>query len=166
MSERKRVRIITDGACLGNPGPGGWAAILRYNGHLKELYGSCPHTTNNRMELAAAIEGLRALREPCEIELTTDSEYLKNGITSWIKGWKRNGWMTSNKKPVMNRDLWMALDGLVARHQIEWRWTKGHASDEENNRADELASLAAREQASSGGWRPDPAMPRYDLVSP
>lgn len=166
MPERKRVRIITDGACLGNPGPGGWAAILRYNGHLKELYGACQHTTNNRMELAAAIEGLRALRESCEVELTTDSEYLKNGITSWIKGWKRNGWMTSNKKPVMNRDLWMALDGLVAQHQIEWRWTKGHASDEENNRADELASRAAHDQTSSRGWRPDPALPRYDLVSP
>jgi ribonuclease HI len=161
----KRVRIITDGACSGNPGPGGWAAILRFGPHTKEVFGYSPHTTNNRMELAAAIEGLRALKEACEVEITTDSEYLKNGITSWINGWKRNGWITSAKKPVMNRELWIALDALASKHSAEWRWTKGHASDEENNRADELAARAAREQIASQGWRPDPALPRYDLNS-
>ena len=106
----KKVQLITDGACLGNPGPGGWAAILRYNEHKKEMWGSEPHTTNNRMELRAAIEGLRALREDCEVEVVTDSEYLKNGITTWIHGWKRKGWMTAAKKPVVNQDLWKALD--------------------------------------------------------
>lgn len=161
----KRVRIITDGACLGNPGPGGWAAILRFGPHTKELFGFARHTTNNRMEIAAAIEGLRALREPCQVELTTDSEYLKNGITSWIVNWKRNGWMTTARKPVINRELWMALDDLAAKHQVEWRWTRGHANDPENERADELASRAARERASSRGWQPDPALPRYDLNS-
>jgi ribonuclease HI len=161
----KRVRIITDGACSGNPGPGGWAAILRFGPHKKELFGCSPHTTNNRMELAAAIEGLRALKEACEVEITTDSEYLKNGITSWINGWKRNGWMTSAKKPVMNRELWIALDALAIKHKAEWRWTRGHASDEENNRADELATRAAREQIASDGWRPDPVLSRYDLNS-
>ncbi len=157
------VRIITDGACLGNPGPGGWAAILKAGPHKKELYGSCRHTTNNRMELAAAIEGLRALNRTCEVELTTDSEYLKNGITSWIKGWKRNGWMTSQKRPVVNRDLWTALDTLAQQHTIQWRWTKGHADDEENNRADELASTAARDQISSPGWKPANGSPCYEL---
>lgn len=166
MPEQKRVRIITDGACLGNPGPGGWAAILRYGNHKKEIFGCSPHTTNNRMELAAAIEALRALKEPCAVELTTDSEYLKNGITAWISGWKRNGWVTKAKTPVMNRDLWAALDQLATKHNVQWRWTKGHANDEENNRADELASRAAREQVASRGWQPDPALPRYDLVSP
>ncbi len=161
----KRVRLITDGACLGNPGPGGWAAILRYNSHTKEIFGSSRHTTNNRMEIAAAIEGLRALRESCEVEITTDSEYLKNGITSWINGWKRNGWMTKAKTPVVNRDLWMTLDALATKHKAEWRWTRGHADDPENNRADELASRAARDQIFSPGWRPDPALPRYDLNS-
>jgi ribonuclease HI len=161
----KRVRVITDGACLGNPGPGGWAAILRFGPHRKEVFGYSPHTTNNRMELAAAIEGLRALTEPCEVEITTDSEYLKNGMTSWIHGWKRNGWLTSTKKPVMNRELWMALDQMASKHKTEWRWTKGHATDEDNIRADELAARAAREQIASEGWRPDPAVPRYDLNS-
>jgi ribonuclease HI len=146
----KKVRVITDGACLGNPGPGGWAAILRYNEHKKELWGSEPHTTNNRMELRAAIEALRALKERCEAEVVTDSEYLKNGITGWIQGWKRNGWMTKAKKPVVNQDLWQALDEQVARHQTTWTWTKGHASHADNNRCDELASRAAREQSKSG----------------
>ena len=145
----KKVRIITDGACSGNPGPGGWAAILRYNEHKKELYGFSPHTTNNRMELTAAIEGLRAIKEPCEVEVVTDSEYLKNGITQWITAWKKRGWMTSQKKPVINRDLWESLDVQAARHQTKWSWTKGHASHDDNNRADELASLAAREQCAS-----------------
>jgi ribonuclease HI len=142
----KRVQLITDGACIGNPGPGGWACILRSGEKTKELFGSEPHTTNNRMEITAAIEGLRALREPCEVEVVTDSEYLKNGITTWIKGWKRNGWKTAAKKPVVNQDLWMALDDLVDKHKMLWTWTKGHADHEDNNRCDELATGAAREQ--------------------
>jgi ribonuclease HI len=142
----KQVQLITDGACLGNPGPGGWASILRHGDKARELSGSAPLTTNNRMELTAAIEGLRALRETCDVEVVTDSEYLKNGITSWIHGWKRNGWKTASKKPVMNQDLWQELDDLVAKHKVRWTWTKGHASHQDNNRADELATRAAREQ--------------------
>ncbi len=142
----KQIQLITDGACLGNPGPGGWASILRYSGHKRELCGSSPQTTNNRMELTAAIEGLRALKEPCDVEVVTDSEYLKNGITQWIHGWKRNGWRTSAKKPVVNQDLWMELDELVSKHKTRWTWTKGHADHEDNNRCDELATQAAREQ--------------------
>lgn len=145
----KKVKLITDGSCLGNPGPGGWAAILRYNAHKREIFGSAPRTTNNRMELTAAIEGLRALTERCEVEVVTDSEYLKNGITQWVAGWKRKGWMTSQKKPVVNRDLWEDLDALAARHDTRWSWTKGHASHEDNNRCDELAQRAAREQIHS-----------------
>ncbi|HLK64810.1 MAG TPA: ribonuclease HI [Bryobacteraceae bacterium] len=145
----KKVQLITDGACLGNPGPGGWAAILRYKDQKKELYGSEPHTTNNRMELRAAIEGLGALTEKCEVEVVTDSEYVKNGITTWISGWKRKGWMTKANKPVLNQDLWKALDEQVTRHQMSWTWTKGHANHTDNNRCDELASKAAREQSSS-----------------
>jgi len=143
----KTIQIFTDGACLGNPGPGGWACILRHNENSKELFGSVPHTTNNRMELTAAIEGLRALQERCDVELTTDSEYLKNGITTWIHGWKRNGWKTAAKKPVVNQDLWEQLDALAAKHQIRWAWTKGHADHPDNNRCDELATAAARSQA-------------------
>jgi ribonuclease HI len=145
----KRVQLITDGACLGNPGPGGWAAILRYNEHKKELWGSEPHTTNNRMEISAAIEGLRALKEGCEVEVVTDSEYLKNGITNWIHGWKRRGWTTASKQPVVNQDLWKTLDEEVNRHRTTWTWTKGHASHADNNRCDELATRAAREQSRS-----------------
>jgi ribonuclease HI len=142
----KHVQLITDGACLGNPGPGGWACLLRYNHHKRELVGSEPHTTNNRMELTAVIEGLKAVREPCETEVVTDSQYVKNGITQWIHGWKRNGWKTSSKKPVQNQDLWEELDEQVSRHHVHWTWTKGHADHEDNNRADELATQAAREQ--------------------
>ena len=142
----KEVQLITDGACLGNPGPGGWASILRYNHHKRELSGSEPHTTNNRMELTAVIQGLKALREDCQVEVITDSEYVKNGITKWIHGWKRNGWRTSAKKPVMTQDLWEELDREVTRHKIHWTWTKGHADHEDNNRADELAAQAARDQ--------------------
>lgn len=142
----KKVQLITDGACIGNPGPGGWASILRYGGHKREIFGSEPHTTNNRMELAAAVEGLRALKEPCDVEVVTDSQYVKNGITKWIHGWKRNGWKTASKVPVMNQDLWTDLDQQVTRHRTHWVWTKGHASHEDNNRCDELANLAAREQ--------------------
>ena len=145
----KKVQAITDGSCLGNPGPGGWACILRYGAHHKEMWGSEPHTTNNRMELRAAIEGLRALKEGCEVEVVTDSEYLKNGITTWIHGWKRRGWMTAAKKPVLNQDLWQALDQQVDRHKVTWTWTKGHASHADNNRCDELATRAARDQSCS-----------------
>jgi ribonuclease HI len=142
----KHVQIITDGACIGNPGPGGWACILRYNAHKKELAGGERATTNNRMELTAAIRGLEALREPCEVEVVTDSQYLKNGITSWIQGWKKNGWKTREKKPVMNQDLWVELDQLVSKHTVNWTWTKGHADHDDNNRCDELATRAARQQ--------------------
>jgi ribonuclease HI len=145
----KQVQLITDGACLGNPGKGGWACILRYGELKRELFGSEPHTTNNRMELRAAIEGLKRLKESCSVEIITDSEYLKNGITNWIHGWKRKNWVKADKQPVLNRDLWMSLDSLVSQHQTKWKWTKGHASHEDNNRCDELASRAAREQISS-----------------
>jgi ribonuclease HI len=121
----KQVKLITDGACLGNPGPGGWACILRYGDRRKELWGSEPHTTNNRMELQAAVEGLRALKENCAVEVVTDSQYLKNGITEWIHNWKRNGWQTKSKKPVVNQDLWMELDEQNERHRTEWSWDQG-----------------------------------------
>jgi ribonuclease HI len=142
----KQVRLITDGACVGNPGRGGWAYILRHGDHKREMSGSVEETTNNRMELTAAIEGLRALKERCDVEVVTDSEYLKNGITTWIHGWKRNGWKTAAKKPVLNQDLWEELDDLVQHHQIRWTWTKGHADHGDNNRCDELAARAARER--------------------
>ena len=145
----KKVQVITDGACIGNPGPGGWACILRYGDKKKELFGSERQTTNNRMELTAAVEGLTALREPCEVEIVTDSQYVKNGITKWVANWKRNGWRTSDKKPVLNQDLWEELDRQNARHQTVWSWTKGHASHVDNNRCDELATAAARQQISS-----------------
>lgn len=145
----KHVQLITDGACLGNPGKGGWACILRYGEHKRELFGYDPHTTNNRMELTAAIQGLKRLKESCSVEIITDSEYLKNGITKWIHGWKQRSWMSSDKKPVKNQDLWMALEELVNTHEAQWKWTKGHATNEDNNRADELANRAAREQISN-----------------
>ena len=148
-SRLKQVQLITDGACLGNPGKGGWACILRYGEHKRELFGCEPHTTNNRMELTAAIEGLKRLKESCAVEIVTDSSYLKNGITQWIHGWKRNGWKTADKKPVVNQDLWVLLDELVRVHKTEWTWTKGHASHEDNNRCDELANRAAEEQIAS-----------------
>jgi ribonuclease HI len=146
----KKIQLITDGACVGNPGPGGWASILRHGNQKREMFGYAPLTTNNRMELTAAIEGLRALNQPCEVEVITDSEYVKNGITQWIHGWKRNNWITSAKKPVMNSDLWRELDEEVSRHKTTWTWTKGHAAHDDNNRADELAAMAAREQRASG----------------
>jgi ribonuclease HI len=157
----KKVRLITDGACSGNPGRGGWAALLRYGPHRKELFGSSPHTTNNRMEMAAAIEGLRALKEPCEVEIVTDSEYLKKGITEWIHGWKRRGWLTVEKTPVLNRELWQKLEQLAARHKTRWVWVRGHARHADNNRADELATAAARAQTFSKGLKPD--IPDYGL---
>ena len=142
----KKVQVITDGSCIGNPGRGGWACILRFGEQKKELFGSAPQTTNNRMELMAAIEGLRALTEDCQVEIVTDSEYVKNGITKWIVNWKKRGWLTAEKKPVVNRDLWEELDAQVSRHRIQWVWTKGHAMNADNNRADELANSAARSQ--------------------
>jgi len=147
----KKVQLITDGSCIGNPGPGGWACILRYGGQKREIYGSEPATTNNRMELQAAVEGLRALKEPCAVEIVTDSNYVKNGITEWIHKWKANGWKTGGKKAVANQDLWHELDEQVARHETQWDWTKGHASHADNNRCDELAQAAARGQLASGG---------------
>jgi ribonuclease HI len=144
----KEVTLITDGACIGNPGPGGWAYILRYNSHKREAYGSEPRTTNNRMELTAAVRGLEALKETCQVTVVTDSQYLKNGITQWIAKWKRNGWQTSAKQPVLNRDLWQQLESQNARHHTRWEWTKGHAEHPDNNRCDELATNAAREQIS------------------
>jgi ribonuclease HI len=136
---RRRVAIWTDGACSGNPGPGGWGAILVYGHSKKELSGGEPLTTNNRMELSAAIQALEALTRPCEVELHTDSQYLRGGVTGWMDNWKRNGWRTSDKKPVKNEDLWRRLDEARARHEIDWRWVRGHAGDEMNERADELA---------------------------
>ena len=138
----KAVEIFTDGACSGNPGPGGWGAVLRYNGSVRELSGGEPITTNNRMELTAAISALNALKEPCLVDLHTDSEYVRNGIRSWIDGWKRNGWMTSAKKPVKNAELWQALDEARRRHEVVWHWVKGHSGHPENERADELARAA------------------------
>ncbi len=141
------VIIYTDGACLGNPGPGGWAAILRYGEQEKELSGRFRRTTNNRMEMRAAVEALNGLKRPCAVEIFTDSSYLRDGITKWVVGWQRNGWRTASKKPVKNQDLWRALLAAVERHSqaggVEWRWTKGHAGDEYNERADDLASSAA-----------------------
>ncbi len=134
-----KVIIHTDGACSGNPGPGGWAAILECNGSEKELFGGAPETTNNRMELTAAIEALSALKRPCVVELHTDSQYLRLGITQWIKGWKRNGWRTADRKPVKNVDLSQALDTLIAQHKVDWHWVRGHAGHDLNERADELA---------------------------
>ena len=137
----KRVEIWTDGACSGNPGPGGWGALLRFGDKEKELSGGEAETTNNRMELTAAIEGLNALKHACEVDLTTDSQYVKGGMTGWIFGWKKNGWKTANKKPVKNADLWQALDEAVSRHKVNWHWVKGHAGHPENEKADELARL-------------------------
>ena len=145
----KHVQLVTDGACSGNPGKGGWACILRFGEYKREIFGCAPHTTNNRMEITAAIEGLKRLKQSCSVEIITDSEYLKNGITQWITAWKRNGWKSAGKKPVKNQDLWMALEQLTTTHQTQWSWTKGHASHEDNNRCDELATRAAREQISS-----------------
>lgn len=136
------IEIFTDGACSGNPGPGGWGAILRWRGHEKELSGGESATTNNRMEMMAAICALESVKRPERIALYTDSTYVRDGITKWIHGWKRNGWKTAAKKPVKNEDLWRRLDAALASHQIDWHWVKGHAGHPENERADELARLA------------------------
>ena len=139
----KQVEIFTDGACKGNPGPGGWGAVLRMGGHEKELSGHAPATTNNRMELSAVIEALNALNSPCEVALHTDSKYVIDGITKWIFGWQKNGWKNAAKQPVVNIDLWQALLIAAKPHKISWRWVKGHSGHPENERADKLASDAA-----------------------
>jgi ribonuclease HI len=138
----KKVKLITDGACKGNPGPGGWACILRYNRHKRELWGCAAQTTNNRMELTAAIEGLRALHRRCRVRIVTDSQYLKKGMTEWIHDWIRRGWKTAAKKNVLNRDLWESLLELCSRHEVTWEWVKGHAGHEFNERCDQLANEA------------------------
>lgn len=142
--EQQPVVIYTDGACSGNPGPGGWGAILTYGGHSKELSGGEGETTNNRMELMAAISALEALKRTSRVELHTDSNYLRDGITKWIHGWKRNGWRTAAKQPVKNAELWQRLDEATKRHEIAWHWVKGHAGHPENERADELAREAMK----------------------
>jgi len=139
MTESSRIQIWTDGACSGNPGPGGWGALLVWGDHEKELCGGEPMTTNNRMEMLAAIRALEALKRPSAIDLHTDSAYLRNGITSWLKAWKARGWKTADKKPVKNVELWQELEDVMARHDVKWHWVKGHAGNEGNERADELA---------------------------
>lgn len=138
----KRIAMFTDGACKGNPGPGGWGAVLQFGDSERFLKGYDAHTTNNRMELLAVIEGLNALKEPCAVELTTDSQYVKNGITKWIDGWKRKNWRTSSGSAVKNKELWQALEEAVGRHKISWHWVKGHSGHRENELADELANQA------------------------
>ena len=142
MNKTEKVQIFTDGACKGNPGPGGWGAILRFQDNEKEINGYKPLTTNNIMELMAVIESLKAISKPFEIVITTDSKYVKNGITSWIHNWKKNGWKTAAKKPVKNKELWVELDHLIQKHNISWKWVKGHSGHIENERADELANEA------------------------
>ena len=147
----KQVRAFTDGACSGNPGPGGWGAVLQFGDHERVLHGGAADTTNNRMELTAAIEALRALRESCRVSLTTDSTYVKDGITQWLANWKRNGWKTAAKKPVKNQDLWQALDHESSRHEIDWCWVKGHSGHPENERADRLANLGMDQVRDTDG---------------
>ncbi|WP_024872871.1 ribonuclease HI [Tolumonas lignilytica] len=139
----KQITLYTDGSCLGNPGPGGYAAVLIYKQHRKELSQGYELTTNNRMELMAAIVGLQSLSEPCQVKLTTDSQYVRQGITQWIHGWKKKGWKTANREPVKNVDLWLLLDAEMQRHDVEWLWVKGHSGHPENERCDELARNAA-----------------------
>ena len=148
MSER--VIIHTDGACSGNPGPGGWGAVLQYGTTIRELKGGAALTTNNQMELTAAIEALNALKRPVQVELHTDSNYVKDGLTKWIHGWKKNGWKTAEKKPVKNVDLWQRLEQALSRHTVRWHWVKGHAGHDLNERADELAREAIAELRAAG----------------
>jgi len=139
------TEIFTDGACRGNPGPGGWGVLLRYNGHEKTLYGAEPMTTNNRMELMAAIQALESLKRPCRVRLTTDSQYVQKGITEWLANWKKRGWRTAAKQPVKNVDLWQRLDAAIGGHQIHWEWVRGHSGHAENERVDTLANQAIDE---------------------
>ena len=148
----KKVKVYTDGGCEGNPGPGGWGAILIYGSVRKEISGADPDTTNNRMELTAAIEALRTLKQPCEVDLYTDSEYLRLGMTSWLANWKAKGWRTATKKPVKNRELWEALDAQASRHRIHWHWVKGHSLQPENERCDQLAAEAIAKLQARSGW--------------
>jgi len=143
MEQAPTVHIYTDGACSGNPGPGGWGALIRAGAHEKELSGGAPHTTNNKMEMTAAIEALKALTKPCQVVLHTDSQYVMKGMTEWLPGWKRKGWKNSQNKPVENRDLWEALEAAAQPHKIKWVWVKGHAGHKENERVDQLAVAAS-----------------------
>ena len=150
----RRVDIFTDGACRGNPGPGGWGVLMRAGSHMRELYGGEPHTTNNRMEMTAVIEALSALKKPAEVVITTDSQYVRKGITEWIEGWKRRKWLTASRQPVKNVELWQRIDELAAGHRIDWRWVKGHSGHAENERVDALANRGIDEmikQAGGGG---------------
>ncbi|WP_087019477.1 ribonuclease HI [Thaumasiovibrio subtropicus] len=152
---RKQVEIFTDGSCLGNPGPGGYGVVMRYKGHTKELSDGFHLTTNNRMELLAAIVGLKTLKESCTVDLTTDSQYVRQGITQWIHNWKKRGWKTADKKPVKNADLWVKLDEQCQHHEVNWHWVKGHAGHPENERCDELARTAAEApQQEDEGYEP------------
>lgn len=151
MAARKQVSIHTDGACLGNPGPGGWAALLRWQGHERELSGGDAQTTNNRMELMATIVALETLRGPCAVILTTDSQYVRQGITGWMPGWVRRGWKTSGGSAVKNRDLWERLAQAAARHAVDWRWVKGHSGDPDNERVDQLARAQAEQFKEQAG---------------
>ena len=157
MTELKHIQIFTDGSCLGNPGPGGYGAILKYKQHIKELSKGYSLTTNNRMELLAVIVALESLKEPCQVEVTSDSQYMRQGITQWIHNWKRKGWVTSNKTPVKNVDLWKRLDAACQQHTIDWHWVKGHAGHPENERCDELARTAAEQNATNedSGYQPN-----------
>jgi ribonuclease HI len=150
-SGREVVEVFTDGACLGNPGPGGWGALLRYRGTEKSLSGHEPHTTNNRMELMAAIRGLEALTRPCRVRLFTDSQYVRRGITEWLPGWKRRGWKSAAKEPVKNADLWRRLESAASAHEIDWRWVRGHSGHAENERVDALARAAAGQRVPEEG---------------
>ncbi len=147
----KTVEIFSDGACRGNPGPGGWGVLLRYGKNERSLCGAEQDTTNNRMELTAALEGLKSLKEPCSVILTTDSQYLRKGITEWIISWKAKGWKTSARQPVKNQDLWQAIDEIAQQHNIEWHWVKGHAGHRENEIADQLANQAIDELSRKAG---------------
>jgi len=149
----KKVEIYTDGACRGNPGPGGWGVLLRNGSHERELCGGEPATTNNRMELTAAIQALAALKQPCEVQLYTDSEYVRRGIDEWLSRWKANGWRTAARKPVKNDDLWRELDELASRHKVSWHWVRGHAGHPENERADALANQGLDETLASAAGR-------------
>lgn len=155
IDERKRatdqVTIFTDGACIGNPGPGGWACVFRFETKVGEMFGSAPDSTNNRMELQAVIEGLRALQEPSLATIHTDSQYVQRGTTEWLPSWKASGWRKRSRRPVLNQDLWMELDRLLVLRRAEWRWVRGHAKDADNIRCDFLANRAAREQITSNG---------------
>jgi len=149
MSDNNKVIIFTDGGCRGNPGPGGWGALMRFGNHEKEIYGYEEETTNNRMELMAAIRSLETLSRECSVVLTTDSQYVRQGITEWMDGWKKRGWKTAAKKPVKNKDLWQRLDKAVKEHEVDWQWVKGHSGHEGNERADDLANRAMDEKGGN-----------------